>query len=249
MSTTNIQAQGLATQTPDVAPGDDPPKSGFERFTVAYTTPRVIRGANESIAETSIYEAVTWAIMAGCQIEHIRKLEYRVFAPRGLSGPDGSERLYGVSCFVERRFPGVLMPYEEVSGGIHITLRRFPRAVPLRYASVEGNACPAYLAIAIGLRMNIEPVGPFQFRVYGSTRDFATWFGAVSGRTYAEALKELGIDEATAIAEDSGPAPVLVDLPTRESTTSIERDQMGEIFKVTQRERSLDRPRAVRTNR
>ena len=181
----------------------------------------------------NLNEALAFAIDVGLQAECL---------------PDGSYRLNGPLASVQKVIEWI--EHFKPAGPVCVTVERppesslvkftvAPRTAPVRSATIHSAKDYARLvAFAVDAGLSVTCVGLHRYAVRGATRDQVRWLAAALEITTAQALERMGLNEAQAAAEDSGPPPITVNLPTRETVSEVERDREGNIRSVRQIERT-----------
>ena len=104
-----------------------------------------------------------------------------------------------------------------------------------------GDFAARFVVFAIDHGLAVESVGLARWSVSGRSSTLIEWLSAAWARPRAEVLEALALDEDVVAAEDKPSPPLKVDvvLPERKLVSDIERNQLGEIVKVTQLESSV----------
>lgn len=214
--------------------GDDPPPPAAE-------TPRTYRTRAVwelyGPAGVGIDRLLMLAVETGLQAEVITAgTRYRVWG--------SMDALQSLAGFVaDWAVPGTGLQPEAAPPGLRLAFKLAPARPPVRSAIVHGTTEPERaVARAIDAGLQARVIGLQRFVMTGPSRLHLVWLQLLFEVPQARALEIMGTTLEALQAEDTAvPMPeIVVNLPTRQTTSEIERDMRGEITRVTQTERSVD---------
>jgi hypothetical protein len=203
--------------------------------------PRVFRWTSAALRyalhcpdQMNLREALAFAVDVGMQAERIDDVTYRLTGEMDLA----EKVREWIAFYVPDGFATIDIEGPPASPQVRFVSA--PRAAYVRSALVHAATDYARLvALAVDAGLAVECAGVRRYLVTGATRNHLVWVASFLGITHAQALERLSITQAQADAEDSGPPPITVRLPTRETKSVIERDRDGDIRTLTQVERSI----------
>lgn len=212
----------------DEPPADPPKEPGFQ-----FITHKALFHLSGP-AGPSLNRLVCVAVQIGAEVRRTGENLY------SLSG--GSRALVAYADWINAGESGHQCVIDAPTGvAFGIEYANPPRAV--RRVAIGGDGSAHHYvrhAIDNGLTATAGP-SAFRYYVEGTTAQLIRWLMAALKKTREEVLAMLGIDEATAAAEDRvalDPHAVRVQLPARVTTSDIKHDQQGRIVSVTQIEKS-----------
>lgn len=201
---------------------------------VTFSCPSAVCWALEGPAGPVLDMILAVIICAGIRVERIANLtRYRLI---------GSYKFLQQFADEVAKVEGHTLTKERAPEvGINLSAVVAPPRPARRTTFVQGRADAfSWIARAVDQGLHVSAAGINRWAVTGSSVLQMQWFAAQSKKTMSDALKTWGVTAESIAAEDAHGVEVTVSLPTREITTDLmNRDDMGNLTKVIQTERSV----------
>lgn len=182
--------------------------------------------------DVAVFHAVLFAMWP----ERVRDGLYRLH-------PSNDERRQQFADWLQEAKPeGVTLGAEMPPHPPHLRIEVQPeRESPRRMWLHTGEAdAPRLIARAIDAGLSVREVETVGlFLMTGPSQRQVHWVMYSQRATREQALQIMGATEEQLRAEDTGPPPITVALPDRETLSSITRDSSGNILSVVQTSRDL----------